>query len=646
MASTAAFNALLKVVEEPPGHVLFAMATTDPQKVLPTIMSRVQRLDLRRVTGPDLTGHLRHLGEVEGFTLDDEAAAGVVAAGDGSVRDTLSVLEQVLAFAADDRDTDGDGNLHVTGEHVTRVLGATPFELTAQVVDAIADTDVAAALAAVQGLLDGGHDLRRFSLDLARHLRDLLVLAAAPGVDGLVDTTAERRERLEAQAGRFGTDTLVRAVELVGEVLVEQRQGPPRLPLELAIARLATPGADGDVLALADRVSRLEKAVNDGAPVPAPAADGARPTASASTEAAPPAAAEASERSASAQTPEQPTHDQPDGPEQPASAEAPEQSLQEQPDEPEAGATGTALGAQATTDASGPAAGAADEQPSASDEQATDPAPTDAPAADGAGPGEAAGAAAAAAAATTDADAAAADADAAAADADTAEGDAAGADPAEGDADAAGADAAEGDADAAGDDAATLADRAARLADESKDRPPPAALEKRPGTTTVERDPVEPAPSGGDKLEQIASGWEQILDVVGDASRRAKAFYEPATPARLGKGVLLLRYPADKRFHAEQGKSGEMTAHLATAVEQVTGLERIKVDVQLSDEGPRRPSPPEVAGGATDDDEPSPAEVAAVAEVERAPEPSEAPDEDEVDQLLRTELGAHKLDDV
>ncbi len=270
MASTAAFNALLKVVEEPPGHVLFAMATTDPQKVLPTIMSRVQRLDLRRVAAPALTAHLRRLGEEEDFALDDEAAAGVVSAGDGSVRDTLSVLEQVLAFASDADARDADGILHVSGEHVTRVLGATPFELTAGVVDAIADADVAGALTRVQELLDGGHDLRRFSFDLARHLRDLLVLAAAPGVEGLVEATAERRERLAAQSQRFGTDSLVRAVELVGEVLVEQRQGPPRLPLELAVARLATPGADGDVLALADRIARLEKALEDGGAPPAP----------------------------------------------------------------------------------------------------------------------------------------------------------------------------------------------------------------------------------------------------------------------------------------------------------------------------------------------------------------------------------------
>ena len=293
MATNAAFNALLKLVEEPPSHVLFAMATTDPQKVLPTIMSRVQRLDLRRVPAVDLTAHLDRIGELEGFTLEPDAAAAVAAAGDGSVRDTLSVLEQVLAYAAD-RGARDAGTLQVSAGHVERVLGTTPVELVLQVVDAIADADVAAALTGVQRLMEGGHDLRRFTLDLARHLRDLLVLRAAPDTPELVDATAERRDRLAAQAQRFGVDSLLRAVELVGDVLVEQRQGPPRLPLELAIARMASPGADGDLAALADRVARLETGQGAAGAVPAPAArPAAAPVAPTTTAASAPVASAA-----------------------------------------------------------------------------------------------------------------------------------------------------------------------------------------------------------------------------------------------------------------------------------------------------------------------------------------------------------------
>ena len=565
MASTAAFNALLKVVEEPPAHVLFAMATTDPQKVLPTIMSRVQRLDLRRIPAPVLTDHLERIGEEEGFTLDEEAAAGVVAAGDGSARDTMSVLEQVLAFASDAEARDDDGVLHVTGDHVVRVLGATPFELTAGVVDAIADRDVAAALTRIQGLLDGGHDLRRFALDLARHLRDLLVLAAAPGVEGLVDATAERRERLAAQAQRFGTDTLVRAVELVGEVLVEQRQGPPRLPLELAVARLATPGADGDVLALADRVARLEQAVANGSVPAAPAAAADQPAA--------------------------------------ARAEEPAEEPEEEP-------------AQEAADEPGPAP---DEEASPDTEEPADE-PEHEPAAEPA---------------VTAEEEAAADATDAEAEADT---DGA----AEPDEDEPAAEAADDEPDE--DDASQLAGRAAALADGATGRPEPAPLADRPGTTTVERDVPEPAPGGNDELARIVSAWDGIIEAVGDRSRRAKAFYEPASPVRLNNGVLLLAYPADKRFHAEQAKSGEMTGHLAACIEQATGLERIRVDVQLDDEGPRRPTPPATTPAGGSDDAPSPAEVAAVNEVEASASPVEV-DPAEVEELLRSELGAQRLDD-
>src|SRR5690606_20938921 len=102
MASTAAFNALLKLIEEPPGHVIFTMATTDPQKVLPTIMSRVQRLDLRRVPAPAVAAHVRDIVGREGGSIDDVAVDAVVRAGDGSVRDTLSVLEQVMGFSGGD----------------------------------------------------------------------------------------------------------------------------------------------------------------------------------------------------------------------------------------------------------------------------------------------------------------------------------------------------------------------------------------------------------------------------------------------------------------------------------------------------------------------------------------------------------------
>ena len=248
MASTAAFNALLKLLEEPPAHVLFAMATTDPQKVIPTILSRVQRLDLRRVAAADLAAHVRRVCEAEGYAITDDALEAVVTAGDGSVRDALSVLEQVLAYAAGE----------VTADAVAQVLGRTPIQQVTETVGLVAQRDLAGLLGVVQGLVDGGHDLRRFTLDLVAHLRNLLVLQVAPDRPDLVDATDERRARLAEQAGLLPRDTLLRAVDLLAATVAEQRRGSPRLPLELVLAKLAVVGADGDLGELADRVARLE----------------------------------------------------------------------------------------------------------------------------------------------------------------------------------------------------------------------------------------------------------------------------------------------------------------------------------------------------------------------------------------------------
>ena len=263
MASTAAFNALLKLIEEPPGHVMFAMATTDPQKVLPTILSRVQRLDLRRVDAEDVAAHVVRIVTAEGSTIEEVAVDAVVRAGDGSVRDTLSILEQVLAFA-------GGG---VTAEHVAQVLGTTPSATITDVVDRLVTGDLAGLLATVARLVDEGHDLRRFTLDLVSRLRDLLVLQAAPEHPELVDATREQRDRLVEQAGRLPREQVLGALETLSGTVVEQRLGTPRLPLELALARLTLPRSIAPTAAapvVAPAPTRAPAPTS--APTPAPAA--------------------------------------------------------------------------------------------------------------------------------------------------------------------------------------------------------------------------------------------------------------------------------------------------------------------------------------------------------------------------------------
>ncbi len=283
MASTAAFNALLKLIEEPPPHVLFAMATTDPQKVLPTILSRVQRLDLRRVAAGEVAAHVRRICAAEGYEMDDGAVDAVVRAGDGSVRDTLSVLEQVLAFAGE----------HVSTAAVEQTLGVSAVEQVVEVVDLLAVGDLAGLFAVVQRLVDQGTDLRRFTLDLVGHLRDLLVLQVAPDRPDLVDATDERRARLLVQAPLLPRDSMLRAVDVLAATVAEQRQGSPRLPLELALAQLAVPGGVGDLAALHDRIARVEAALAAGGPGAAPVRPAlvAVPAAPTDTEASPPLAA-------------------------------------------------------------------------------------------------------------------------------------------------------------------------------------------------------------------------------------------------------------------------------------------------------------------------------------------------------------------
>jgi DNA polymerase-3 subunit gamma/tau len=454
MASTAAFNALLKLIEEPPGHVMFAMATTDPQKVLPTILSRVQRLDLRRVDAEDVAAHVVRIVTAEGSSIEEAAVDAVVRAGDGSVRDTLSILEQVLAFA-------GGG---ITAEHVAQVLGTTPSATITDVVERLIAADVAGLLATVARLVDEGQDLRRFTLDLVGRLRDLLVLQAAPDHPELVDATREQRDRLVEQASRLPRERVLAALETLSATVVEQRQGAPRLPLELAFAQLTMPRSPAAA-----------------APVPAPA----------------PAATPAP-----APTPA------------PVPAPAP---------------------APAPTPAPAPAPA---------------PAPEPAP----------------------------------------------------------------------------------------EPEPAPAAAPATEPDPEPEPEPA-PAPAGTVTLETVVARWDAVVELVRQASPRAKAIFEPAVPIRLEAGILTLKYgPRYASFHAEQAMREELSSLLRDALRKACSLEA-RIDVVRDGEDTRaRPTPPLVG-----DQDPVTAaqaagEAADVAEADAAPSaPIDAAD---VGRLLADRLDA------
>ena len=248
MLSTAGWNAFLKTVEEPPDHVLFVFATTEPHKVLATILSRTQRFDFRRLSADLLGGHIADIGEREQISFDTGSIALIVRAGDGSARDTLSVLEQVVSFTGP----------KVTVEGVADVLGATDDDLLADMAGSIAGGDVAALCRLVQRLADSGHDLRQFARDAPEHLRSLFLVQTAPDAD-LVPGTTERLAWLRTQAGALGQVELLRAVDLLAECQAQMRRGNTRLPLELALAKAALPEASGDVAALGARLDRLER---------------------------------------------------------------------------------------------------------------------------------------------------------------------------------------------------------------------------------------------------------------------------------------------------------------------------------------------------------------------------------------------------
>jgi DNA polymerase-3 subunit gamma/tau len=357
MVTQQGFNALLKLVEEPPPHLKFIFATTEPEKVIPTIRSRTHHYPFRLVPPSVLRELMQDILRAEGVAAEEAVLPLVVRAGAGSVRDSLSILDQLLA---------GSDESGLSYERAVSLLGFTDASLLDEIVDAFAGVDGAAVFRVVNRVIEGGHEPRRFAADLLDRFRDLIVLAAVPDAAeiGLLDLAPDRAEAMAAQAGRFGQAGLTRAAEIINTGLDQMRGATsPRLLLELTCAQVLLPAAATDEKSLLTRLERLERgtpAPTQAAPPRAPYAgnddhaerSGARaPSQVRAPEATPAPAQSAPARQAPAQQ----------APARPASEPARSEPARSEPAARPAAAAPTAVGA--ASDTAAPAAGAAGQSP-------------------------------------------------------------------------------------------------------------------------------------------------------------------------------------------------------------------------------------------------------------------------------------------
>ena len=274
MLTTAAFNALLKTLEEPPAHVIFVLCTTDPQKILETILSRCQRFDFHRIGNEDIEHRLAYVCEQEGFDYDDEALAVVARHAKGGMRDALSTLEQLSVF--------GNGSVHA--DDARSLLGEVSDQILGEFSRAIAERDIAELYGLIRAQVEEGNDLLELTRDLVAHVRDVYVACVAGARAELFEGGSEQAEALAAEAAAFGerpADRLARVLTVLDDAALEMRGASDvRLVLEIACTRLTRPEADLTIEALAERVARLEAMVaNAAVPASVAAAQASAPAA-------------------------------------------------------------------------------------------------------------------------------------------------------------------------------------------------------------------------------------------------------------------------------------------------------------------------------------------------------------------------------
>ncbi|HJR44660.1 MAG TPA: DNA polymerase III subunit gamma/tau [Actinomycetota bacterium] len=310
MLTTQSFNALLKTLEEPPDHVIFVLATTEAHKVLPTIVSRTQRFDFRRIGADVLEHHLANIAKLENIDISQEAAGFIARHAQGGARDALSALDQLASFGGPIGLADAES-----------LLGRRAEDAFFEIFDAIAAGDVGAVFRAVQAFVAQGRDLRQLAFDALEHTRSLLLLRSAPDAEGLLDVAPEDRPRLQAQSQSLSGATLLRTLDLLGKAIIEMRNAPNhRLLLEVALVRAAAPDTDPSASGLLGRIERLERriGISDVGEPAAPAAT-APPVAAAASETPRPAPAPPKRKEPAAAAAKQ----QPSAVETPVAAEAP-----------------------------------------------------------------------------------------------------------------------------------------------------------------------------------------------------------------------------------------------------------------------------------------------------------------------------------
>ncbi|NNF04017.1 MAG: DNA polymerase III subunit gamma/tau, partial [Rhodothermales bacterium] len=254
MLSSSAFNAFLKTLEEPPPHALFIFATTEPHKVIPTIQSRCQRFDFRRITIPETITRLQEICESESISADEESLMLIARKGDGALRDSLSVFDQAVSLCGTD----------ITYESLAQALGVVDTELYFDVSDAIAAASTADVIRLVDRVVRAGYDLHEFMDGLSEHFRDLLV-AATIDDDSFIHATETVRARIRQTATRFEEVTLLRLIQIVGDAVEQLRDSrQPRLHLEMALLRMAALPASVDIRSALTKLDRLDRMADTG----------------------------------------------------------------------------------------------------------------------------------------------------------------------------------------------------------------------------------------------------------------------------------------------------------------------------------------------------------------------------------------------